>query len=174
MAAAGRVVRSHPGLKDEGYLAPLKPDAVKAMAAIWSGTNEGTSINNPLEKWQLMLIVSGHEPLDRGAAPYQDAELVRRLRNVIVHFRPEDVPAGDAPHRLRQQLEHKFPENRLMEGSGNPWWPSHCLGHGCAEWAAQSALTFADHVCAELGITPNYQRNAASGWAGKPPGSLQH
>jgi hypothetical protein len=122
-----------------------------------------------LEKWQLMRIFAGLDPLDRGHAPYQDAQLVMQLRNLILHYRPEYV-AADEPHRLEERLKGKFAPNRLMEGSGNPWWPSHCLGHGCAEWAAQSALAFADQTCSDLGISPNYQRVADKGWHGKSPG----
>ena len=56
-----------------------------------------------------------------------------------------------------------------MEGSGNPWWPSHGLAHGCSEWAARSARALADHVLAEVGINPNYQRIEAAGWNGRAP-----
>jgi len=37
----------------------------------------------------------------------------------------------------------------------------HCLDTGCAEWAASSVVAFADRVCDELEITPNYRRVAA-------------
>jgi len=157
------------GLKDDGYLAPLSAETVQAMGATWRGTGEGSKLN-ALEKWQLMLIFARREPLDRGGAPYQDAQLVTQLRNAILHYRPEHV-AADEPHKMEERLRGKFTDNRLMEGSGNAWWPDHSLGHGCAEWAARSALAFADQICRELGIRPNYQRIADSGWHGKPPGS---
>jgi hypothetical protein len=156
------------GLTDDGYLAPVQADAITAMAATWRGTDQGVKLS-ALEKWQLLLIFSGREPLDRGAAPYQDAHFVTRLRNMILHFRPESV-AVDEVHRLEGGLRGRFAENRLMAGSQNPWWPSHCLGHGCAEWAAQSVVAFSDRVCGELSIEPNYQR-VAEHWHGKPPGS---
>jgi hypothetical protein len=158
------------GLTGEGlYLALLSAEAVQAMAATWRGTNEGSKLS-ALEKWQLMLVLSGHEPLDRGSAPYQDAQLVTQLRNAILHFHPEHV-AADEPHKMEGRLKGKFPDNRLMAGSANPWWPDHCLGHGCAEWAARTALAFANRICGELGIEPNYQRVADKGWHGKCPGS---
>jgi hypothetical protein len=157
------------GLTNDGYLAPLSTQVVKAMAATWRGTGDGSKLN-ALEKWQLMLVFADRSPLDRGRAPYQDAQLVTQLRNAILHYRPEHV-AADEPHRMEERLRGKFADNRLMEGSGNAWWPDHGLGHGCAEWAARSALAFADQICAELGIRPNYQRVADSGWHGKAPGS---
>jgi hypothetical protein len=154
----------------EGYLAPLPDEAIEAMAATWWGTDEGSKLN-ALEKWQLIRIFAGSEPLDRGAAPYQDAQLVVQLRNAVVHYRPESIGA-DEPHKMEERLKGKFADNRLMEGSGNAWWPSYCLGHGCAEWAARSALALADRVCGDLGIKPNYRLIADRGWHDNPPGSL--
>jgi hypothetical protein len=75
---------------------------------------------------------------------------------------------------MEERIRGKFVDNRLMEGSGNPWWPDHCLGHGCAEWAARSALVLADQICGDLGIKPNYQRIADKGWHGKPRGSWEN
>jgi hypothetical protein len=156
------------GVSGDGRLASLQAEAITAMAATWRGTDQGLKLT-ALEKWQLLLIFSGRKPLDRGAAPYQDARLVTRLRNTILHFRPQTV-AFDEVHRLEGLLKCRFPENRLMAGSEHPWWPSHCLGHGCAEWAARSVVAFADRVCGELSIKPQYQ-HIAKDWHGKPPGS---
>jgi hypothetical protein len=94
--------------------------------------------------------------------------LLIRLRDALVHFKPENV-AADEIHKLEKQLGGKFAENRLMEGSGNPWWPSHGLGQGCSEWAVRSAKGLADHVLDTVGINPNYRRVEAGGWNGKEP-----
>ena len=125
------------GLREDGYLAPLKPETVATMAKLWSATKSGRYLD-PLEKWQWLLDCCGYDPLDRGAPRAQDAALLIRLRNALVHFRPENV-ATDETHELEKRLRGKFADNRLMEGSRNPWWPSHGLGHGCSEWAVRSA-----------------------------------
>jgi hypothetical protein len=93
---------------------------------------------------------------------------VIRLRNTLVHFKPENI-AADEEHALEKRLRGKFPDNRLMEGSENPWWPSHGLAHGCSKWAVRSARALADRVLAEVGINPNYQRIEAAGWNGRAP-----
>ena len=87
------------GLKADEYLAPLPADAIEAMAATWRDTDQGFRLN-ALEKWQLMLTFAGRAALDRGAAPFQDAQSVTLLRNAILHFRPEDM-GGDDPTRWR-------------------------------------------------------------------------
>lgn len=155
------------GVRDDGYLAPLSSEAVAAMAMVWRATNSGRTVD-PVEKWQWLLESCGRARLDRGAPPVQDAALLIRLRNALVHFKPENI-AADEEHELEKRLRRKFPDNRLMEGSGNPWWPSHGLGHGCSEWAVRSARALADQVLAEVGITPNYQRIEAAGWNGRAP-----
>lgn len=155
------------GRTGDGYIATLSDAGVETIAALWIGTNDGRNLN-PLEKWQVLLTANGQPPLDRGAAPFQNANLVTQLRNAIVHFRPEDIDQDDA-HSWETRLKGKFAPNRLMDGSGNAWWPSHCLGYGCAIWAAKAALAFADDVSARLGIRPNYRRVADDGWMGTPP-----
>ncbi len=152
------------GTSGDGYIAPLKPETRKLLAEVWRETDEGVRMR-PLDKYQLLLASAGLEPLDRGEQPYQDARLVTQLRNTIAHFQPEDVSA-EWPHKLGARLRGKFEENRLMAGAGNPWWPSHCLGAGCAAWAAAAAESLTAHVCAHLGIRPNYQRLREDGWSG--------
>jgi hypothetical protein len=155
------------GLRDDGYLAPLSPQVVATMATVWRATKSGRYLD-PLEKWQWLLECCGHERLDQGIAPVQDAALLIRLRNALVHFKPENV-AADEGHELEKSLRRKFPDNRLMEGSGNPWWPSHGLAHGCCVWSAGSARALSDRVLDEIGISPNYRRVEASGWSGREP-----
>ena len=155
------------GTRDDGYIAPLSPEARAAMSMVWRATKHGRNLGT-FEKWQWLVECCGMERLDSGKNPAQDALLVIRLRNLLVHYRPENV-AVDEEHELEKALRTKFAPNALLEGSGNPWWPDFCLGHGCTEWAVASARELADHVLAEVGVTPNYQRLQESDWMGKPP-----
>jgi hypothetical protein len=159
------------GITGDGYIAPLSEETRLTLAQLWVGTAEGSKLN-PLEKYQLLLVSAGHEALGRGTRPYQDAVLVVRLRNTIAHYQPRDVGAAETSP-LEDRLRGRFAENRLMAGSGNPWWPSHALGHGCAMWACQSALAFADAVVDAVGVTPNYRRLRADRWSGfgREPGA---
>jgi hypothetical protein len=153
------------GLKPDGYLAPLPGSATRAMAAVWRGTVNGRRLKT-LEKWQLLLILADREPLETGRAPFQDAKLLLELRNTIVHYHPESLPT-DESHKLELGLRGRFDPNALWDAGTGPWWPNHCLGHGCAKWAATSVVRFADHVCGELGLDPNYRRVATGGGYGK-------
>jgi hypothetical protein len=156
-------------LSGDGYLAPLSRDTHLLMARMWRATDAGHGLG-PLDKYDLLLAAAGMASLDRGRQPYQDAQLLVKLRNAVAHYQPE-LLFTDVPHRLATQLTSKFAANVLMAGAGNPWWPDHCLGAGCAEWAVQTAMALADHVASAVGITPNYQRTRRSGWMGQPPDS---
>lgn len=155
------------GVSGDGYLAPLSPQSVAVMRTVWRATNGGKRLD-PLDMWDWLLDCCGHDALNRGAAPAQDAVLLIGLRNALVHFKPEDIAADEA-HALEKRLRGKFADNRLMEGAGNAWWPSHGLAYGCCEWAVRSARALADQVLDAVGINPNYRRIEAAAWSGDAP-----
>jgi hypothetical protein len=153
------------GTSGDGYVAPLSSEVRYRLSLLWTATDEGSKLR-ALEKYQLLLEATGHSRMDQGAQPYQDAALVVRLRNAIAHYQPESL-AVDTPAQLEKALRGKFDPNPLMAGSaGNPWWPDHCFGSGCAAWASRAVTTFADVVCATVGIEPNYARLRRDSWAG--------
>ncbi|MER5638861.1 hypothetical protein ABT095_18090 [Kitasatospora sp. NPDC002227] len=119
--------------------------------------------NDFLDKFQLVLHLLGKQPFDRGAQPYQDAQLLVQLRNVLVHYKPRWRPGGDdsgqsiqASGLTKGLADRKFSLNPFT-GQGNPFFPDKCLGHGCTTWALTAALDFADGFFARLGVTPVYQ-----------------
>jgi hypothetical protein len=151
----------------DGYITPLSASCRRLMAELWRSTDGG--MLKPIRKYEMLLAFADAQALDRGAQPYQDAALVIRLRNAILHYRPENVSVADEAHAMEQRLGGKFDDNAFMSGSGNPWWPDHALGHGAAVWANRAVKALADHVSDALGIDPNYRRVEHGGWFGDPP-----
>jgi hypothetical protein len=144
------------GTTGDGYIAPLSSRTRESMGEWWESSGQG--FEKVLEKYQLLLDFAGKPRLDKGKQPLQDAHLLVDLRNTLVHYRPETI-AADVVHRLYTRLHPKnFADNALMAGSGNPWWPDHALGAGCAEWAYGAGKALTDRVSDELRITPNYRR----------------
>lgn len=152
------------GVDGDGYIASLTPATHERLREIWRQTAKGEKLR-VLAKYQLLLMAAERPRLDEGAQPFQDAKLVTQLRNAIAHYQPEDLSA-DLPARMEQRLRGKFQDNRLMLGAGNPWWPDHCLGAGCAQWATESAVALADLVSDQVGIRPNYVRLRQDNWGG--------
>jgi hypothetical protein len=110
-----------------------------------------------LKKYQTALKYAGVSQFHKGRRPFQDVNLLVRLRNVLVHYTPASLASKDAQHKFEQNLKSKFPMNRMMDGAGNPYFPDKCLGYGCCEWAIKSSRNFADAFFAKIGVTPHYQ-----------------
>lgn len=136
------------------YIAPIGEQAWAAMVAYW---RESKGYGSIIEKYQVALGLAGRVPLSPGSEPFQSFALLIKLRNLLVHFRPETASAEDT-QAIEKQLAGRFESNPLMDGAGNPYFPDKCLGAGCAAWAGPVAKAFADEVFSRLGVEPNYQR----------------
>ena len=75
----------------------------------------------------------------------------------LTHAVPTTRGSVDFSKLERELAQGKFTTNRLIEGSGNAFFPDHCLGAGCAKWAVDAATAFADDFFVRLGIQPSYQ-----------------
>lgn len=143
------------GLSGAGYLAPLDGRTVELMREWWV-VSSGKA--QPLDKFQMLLVFAGHPRLPAGQEPVQSTAALVKLRNTLVHYQPEDVTPGSDTKLDRLALNFGFDTNQMMKGSGNPTWPDHVLGAGCARWAFDTAVRFADHVFGTVGVNANYQR----------------
>jgi len=154
-------------IPEDGYIAPLSASCRRLMAELWRATDGG--VLKAIRKYEMLLAFADAPPLDRGAKPHQDAALAIRLRNAILHYRPEDISVDGEAHAMEQRLRGRFEDNAFMAGSGNAWWSDHALGYGAATWAIRSVKALADHLSDALGIDPNYRRLDRGGWFGVPP-----
>lgn len=154
---------------DGGAITPLTTNTRQLMAEYWRSMEQGER-GRILDKYQALLRFAGQPVMDEGAQPYQDAKLATQLRNAIAHFRPQDLSA-DEPADMEKRLRGKFADNRLMVGSGNPWWADKCLGWGCADWTLRAVTALADHVVNAIGVRANYVVQRASGGLGTYPGT---
>jgi hypothetical protein len=139
--------------KVPGRYDTISPRAQQIIKQYWQVQGDR---DRTLWKYQMLLIACDSPTMDAGSAPYQDAQLLLELRNKLIHYRPETLFA-DEDYKLQQKLRGKFVDCVLLSGSGNPWWPDHCLGFGCAEWAERSVLALTDHVVDALKINPPYR-----------------
>lgn len=142
------------GLTGDGYLASLAAEPVWLMGDWWRESGEG--MDKTLAKYQLLLSFAGKPKFDKGADPFQSAALLLKLRNTLVHFRPETVWSDETP-KLEKQLKGLFAGNGLIDPKSRRW-PNGVLGAGCARWSNSAARSLADETCLRLGISANYQR----------------
>ncbi|MGE5443122.1 MAG: hypothetical protein ACM3SR_00780 [Ignavibacteriales bacterium] len=142
----------------QSYISPLDADTQALMVTLWDLTEErNRSAFSVLDKYQIALTFAREKPFPKGDLLYQDTDLVIKLRNELVHYKPKTLGGSDI-HKFENSLRGKFPLNALMNGSGNPFFPDKCLGYGCAQWAVNSCKNYVDTFFAKLGIIPNYER----------------
>ncbi len=140
------------------YIESLGKDKIELLADYWRMTEiEKKSHLSVLDKYQLALRFCGREPFKKDKNPYQDANLIIKLRNTLIHYKPESL-SPDKPHKIGDKLKGKFPENKLVSKSANPYFPDKGLGYGCANWSCKSMEKFTDAFFQKLGIEPNYKK----------------
>jgi hypothetical protein len=145
------------GIADDGYLAPLQKGTVDRMAVYWSEINDGRD-GSTLAKYRLACLFADVEPISKGGQLHENAQLLIRLRNMLIHYKPQTLYSGSETD-LEKSLSTRFRTNGLLPvGYGGPWWPSAALGAGCAEWAVGSAESYADDFSKRIAIEPNYWR----------------
>ena len=139
------------------YIKNLNPSVITILANYWNMTEmRNKSHISILDKFQLALLFNGCESFNPGSQPYQDANLAIKLRNTIVHYKPESI-SSNSNHKLSKQLQGKFESNLLFKGSGNSFFPDHCLGIGCSDWVISSVKIFVDDFFKKMKLKPNYQ-----------------
>jgi hypothetical protein len=106
-----------------------------------------------MDKYDHVLRLGNLAPMDRGAEPFQSAAVLVALRNYFVHYKPENISTSLDPPKLAEKLRGRFPDNALMAGAANPWFPAHAISAGCAKWAHQNARAFVDHWASLMGLT---------------------
>ncbi len=103
-----------------------------------------------LERYGMVLHLLEKVPLNRGGQPWQDASLVVRLRNELVHFKSRWGQELDRSGLLRalQSKSHRKPP--FIQSTN--FFPYECLSAACASWAAQSCVAFLDAFYANIGF----------------------
>ncbi|MFI5720948.1 hypothetical protein [Nocardia sp. NPDC051750] len=123
--------------------------AADLLGLVWNGTDMAAEKWSILDKFQFGLAVAGKPKMDSGVNPSQNMKRLIKLRNALVHFKPE-WQVHDVAHKVEKDLKGIFADNQLY--SGAPWFPAVCLAAGCAKWACDTSSAFVDAWSREMGI----------------------
>jgi hypothetical protein len=104
-----------------------------------------------LKKHQVALVLAGKDQFDRGTSPYQEAEALVKLRDCLIHYKPEWDDETGHHQKLEDRLRNRFALNPYA-AAGALWFPHRCLGAGCAEWSVATTYVFSDDFCSRLQI----------------------
>lgn len=108
-----------------------------------------------LDKYQLVLTVAAKDKFDKGKPLYQDVDSSIKLRNALVHYKPEWDTDLQKHKNLENRLKSKFKLNPLIEPN-HTFFPNRCLSHGCAEWVVKSCKNFIEAFYEKLGLPPKW------------------
>jgi hypothetical protein len=129
-------------------LAGLADHQISILAELWA---IGEPHHQALEKYQIALSVCGVQGFDRGGEPFQGTDSLIKIRNALIHYRPEWDDELRKHKKIRSRFSGRFPLNPLVPSS-SLWFPHRCLGAGCARWSVEQAERFMTKFCQKLNI----------------------
>ena len=142
-------------------LSPHSPLTDEKREVIHYISSEGLSPEprqNTLQRFNMLLRVLEKEELTTSSEPYQSANLVRLLRNMLVHPLPISVVTFDiADPDLSSQQEITRRLRSVLKLGRKATFPDGVLTPECAAWASRSAerflRRFEQNSGVELGFT---------------------
>lgn len=103
-----------------------------------------------LRKYSLALAFNAGKNLDQGTQPVQDVDALIRLRNEVVHFRPEWLGEQEKHEKLSRQLSGKFRPSQFFQNE--PLFPRAWATASFVSWAVRSTVNFIDFFYEEAGL----------------------
>lgn len=96
-----------------------------------------------LSKFDLILRLRTGQSLDFGSRIAQCVDLLIKVRNAVVHFKPEWHDAAGAHSKLSAQLAGRFSRSPYLQGED--FFPTAWASHSFSSWALQSTVAFLEH-----------------------------
>jgi hypothetical protein len=113
---------------------------------------------NIIDKYQKVLVIHGIEPFEPGADPYQNVDVLIKLRNALVHFKPEWHDEQIEHRKLGERLRWKFALNPFIPEGTGVLFPQRCMSYGCAKWAVESSLAFMKAFSERMGVPFRFEK----------------
>jgi hypothetical protein len=110
-------------------------------------------------------LFSSTRSLDKGVTPWSDFQLLKEVRDSLVHFKPEwatnsnrqaKIRSGAEPRShaaLSKRLEGKFEPSRFVKGG--LLFPIRMNSYDCARWAVNTCVACAASFQDDFGIQNN-------------------
>jgi hypothetical protein len=151
---------------DEAYffIDEKKETLLRAVREQWE--NEKNFDRAPMiAKYKKILDIAKKIQPDEHNPDFSDIRNLIEIRNYLMHYRREWVVVQKGPgankseetqaEKFEKMLKNKFSENPLAQ-KNQQFFPDKCLGHGCAEWAVNTSIRFADEFFKNLELPAPY------------------
>lgn len=128
--------------------------------------------NNTLQQYNMLLRILGKPVMNIGANPYQAANLVRMLRNMLVHPIPGRVvtfiEGKEFDYSSQQDIVKKLKGHLGLKA--NATFPADVITKACAVWAVSSCEAFLHEFVTVSGIDPGFITDPNHARAADRPG----
>ncbi len=98
----------------------------------------------------MALTVRKNKKLDFSHTKVQNIDALIKLRNAVIHFRPEWSDQQDKHNKLSKQLKNKFQQSPFL--SDEPIFPLAWASASFASWALCSTVAFLEYFYTEADI----------------------
>ena len=146
--------------EDNPRLGTLTPAVIGRLGQLWKSDRLERTLS-VLEKYSVAAAFADQPPLDAGAEPYQSVHALIKLRNELMHWKPE-IHWGDEERDLEKLLKPRIGVNRLFR-VGSPWFPHHVLCASCADWAVRRSVECVDIWRRRMGVQ-DYHTPVMASW----------
>lgn len=99
-----------------------------------------------LERYAAAIHLLRKSALDRGGQPWQDTQLLIRLRNEITHYKSLSGSEMDSAKLYATLKAQKSPKPPFWPETGVNFFPLQCLSAARAEWAVRTACGLMEAV----------------------------
>jgi hypothetical protein len=105
-----------------------------------------------LHRYELILHLLRRPPIDRGNYPYQQANLLIRLRNELVHYKSKWGPEMEREKLFASLQQMKLDKPPFVSSETN-FFPHQCLSASLASWSVMTTISFINEFSEKLGIS---------------------
>ena len=120
---------------DHSTVFPDLPSPI--LVKLW----EAYELKQTLEKFELALLLLHKKEIDRGGSPYQDVVSLTKLRNALVHFKPEWTHQQVLHAKVSSALAGRIARSPFFV-SDEPLFPRSWGSHSATAWAVTSVISF--------------------------------
>lgn len=96
---------------------------------------------NVIDKFQFSLLLKGKKKLNPSSMVVDHIKILIKLRNSLVHFKPEWVHLQKEHDKIGKALNGKFEMSPFLMSS-EPIFPLGCMSHSMTKWAIRSSYDF--------------------------------
>jgi len=96
---------------------------------------------NVIDKFQFALLLKNKEKMNSSSKVVDHIKTLIKLRNSLVHFKPEWVHLQKEHDKIGKALNGMFEMSPFLKPS-EPIFPLRCMSHGMTKWAVRSSYEF--------------------------------